>query len=285
MRIVVAVDWTDQSFSAVKEVVHLYSPDELILVHAVDLGILDYPTLAPAMGDAVYQDVRKAMMDAGHQLLERTAGLVPPSISTVKRICDVGSPETVILDVVHSTRADLVVTGARGRGRIAELILGSISHRVLSKATCPTLLVKGQFRTIQRLLVAVESTEDAERIMGWLLAHPFNRRVEVSVISVTPAPPLVEPDTVANFAIWSATVKKFAQELADGVAAKLDGRHYAATSRTVNGEPVEVILQESTAHDLVVVGSHGRTGLDRVLLGSVSHAVVHGADCPVLVIR
>ena len=285
MHIVVAVDWTDQSFSAVKEVVSLYTPDALTLVHAVDFGILDYPTLGPPMADSVSQDMRKAMVDAGHQLLERTADLVPRSIRSVERLCKPGKPETVILETVHAGKADLVVTGARGRGRVAELILGSISHRVLSKAGCPTLLVKGEFRATQRVLIAVQGRDDAERIQTWLLAHPFKRQTEVSVISVTVAPYIVDPETVASYGVWGETAKHFAQELAGRVALKLNGLHYLATGRALEGDPVEVILGEATTHDLVVIGSHGRTGLDRVLLGSVSHAVVHGAECPVMVIR
>jgi len=285
MHIVVAVDWTDQSFSAVKEVVSLYTPEELTLVHAVDFGILDYPTLGPPMADSVSQDMRKAMTDAGHQLLERTADLVPRSIKSVKRLCKTGKPETVILDTVHAGKVDLVVTGARGRGRVAELILGSISHRILSKAGCPTLLVKGLFRATQRVLIAVQGLDDAERIQAWLLAHPFNSRTEVSVISITVAPYIVDPETVASYGIWGETARKFAHDLASGVAMKLNGPHYVATGRALDGDPVEVILREAGTHDLVVIGSHGRTGLDRVLLGSVSHAVVHGAECPVLVIR
>jgi len=53
----------------------------------------------------------------------------------------------------------------------------------------------------------------------------------------------------------------------------------------MKGDPVPVISDVSKDFDLVVVGSHGREGLDRFLLGSVSHAIVHHVDCPVLVIR
>jgi nucleotide-binding universal stress UspA family protein len=53
----------------------------------------------------------------------------------------------------------------------------------------------------------------------------------------------------------------------------------------MKGEPVPVISEFSKDFDLVVVGSHGREGVDRFLLGSVSHAIVHHVACPVLVIR
>ena len=285
MRIVVAVDWTDQSFSAVQEAVQLYAPQELTLVHAVDLGILDYPNFAPAMADSVHRDMRKAMVDAGDQLLDRTAGLIPPSIPSVRRLCEIGSPASIVLDTAHSAHADLVVMGARGRGRVAELILGSVSHRVLVKTPCSMLLVKGPAKPVQRVVAAVEGLEDAQRVQEWLLAHPFNRRVEVRVLTVAPLPYLSDPAAVASYQVWREVARNSAQEFAQGVAARLDGPHYSATGHAQTGDPVEVIVHEAAKFDLVVVGSHGRKGLDRVLLGSVSQAVTHAVECPVLVIR
>jgi nucleotide-binding universal stress UspA family protein len=285
MRVVVAVDWTDQSFSAVQEVVQLYTPEELTLVHGVDLGILDYPNFAPAMADSVYRDMRRAMVEAGNQLLERTAALVPPSVPSVKRLCEIGAPAAIILDTAQSAHADLIVVGARGRGRIAELIHGSISHQVLHKTTCSTLIVKGPAKPVQRMLIAVEGPEDAQRVQGWLLAHPFNRRVEVSVITVAPAPYLSDPAAAASFEVWGEAAMKAAQEIASRVATRLEGAHYAATGHARTGDTVEVIMREAAKHDLLAVSSHGRKGLDRFLMGSVSHAVTHGAECPVLVIR
>lgn len=285
MRVVVAVDWTDQSFSAVQETVQLYTPTELTLVHAVDLGILDYPNFAPAMADSVYQDMRRAMVEAGTQLLDRTAALVPTTVPSVKRLCEIGAPAAIVLDAAHAAHADLIVLGARGRGRVAELLFGSTSHRVLLKTPCSTLIVKGPASSVRRVLVAVEGPDDAERVQAWLLAHPLTKKVEVSVITVAPAPYLSDPASVAGYEVWGEAAMKAAQETASRLAAKLDGDHYSATSRACTGDPAEVIVHEAVKHDLVVVGSHGRKGLDRFLLGSVSHAVSHGVERPVLVIR
>jgi nucleotide-binding universal stress UspA family protein len=285
MRIVVGVEWTDQSFSAVQEAVQLYRPDELTLVHAVDLGILDYPQFAPAMADSVYRDMREAMVAAGQQLLDKTADLVPSSVPSVRRLCEIGSPAQVILETARSAHADLVVMGARGRGRVAELVLGSVSHRVLVKTSCPTLLVKGPFKRVRRVLVAAEGPDDARRVQTWLLANPFNHRVDASVITVALTPYLSDPAAVASYAVWGEAAKQCAQEVAGDLAQKLDGPHYAASGQVLTGDPVEVIVHEAAKHDLLVVGSHGRKGLERLVLGSVSHAVTHGVDCPVLIIR
>lgn len=76
-----------------------------------------------------------------------------------------------------------------------------------------------------------------------------------------------------------------AQASARACAEALLSSRYKVSSRVVKGEPAPVISEAAKEFDLVVVGSHGREGLDRFLLGSVSHAVVHQVACPVLVIR
>ena len=68
-------------------------------------------------------------------------------------------------------------------------------------------------------------------------------------------------------------------------AGKLVSAHHTVTTKVIQGNPVAVIEQEAKDMDLVVVTSHGRKGISRFLLGSVSHAVVHHVTCPVLVLR
>ena len=65
MKVVVAVDWSDQAFNAVQEVCVLYRPAELTLVHAVDLGFLESPVMAQAMNLQGYDEFRTGMVAAG----------------------------------------------------------------------------------------------------------------------------------------------------------------------------------------------------------------------------
>jgi nucleotide-binding universal stress UspA family protein len=285
VRIVVAVDWSDEAFSAVQEVCKLYQPGELTLVHAVDLGFLESPVTAQAMNVQGYDEFRKAMMDGGKQLLTQTGALVPPAV-TVKRVCEIGSPAKIILDTARAASADLLVLGTRGRGRMAELLLGSVSHRVLMHATCPTLIVKRAMPALQKVLLAVEGLEDAAWLQIWLRAHPFNAPVELTVMTVVPKPQAIDPRIFPIVEAWNKTVLQSARELLDNVAESLKGPLYRkVTSRLPEGNPAELIAQEAASHHLLVVGSHARKGVDRFLLGSVSHALSHRAACSVLVVR
>jgi nucleotide-binding universal stress UspA family protein len=285
MKIVVAVDWSDEAFNAVQEVCKLYKPGELTLVHAVDLGFLESPVMAQAMNVQGYDEFRKAMMDGGKQLLAQTAALVPPAV-TVKRVCDTGSPARIILDAARAASADLLVLGTRNRSRMAELLLGSVSHRVLMHATCPTLIVKRAVPALQKVLLAVEGPDDAAWLQIWLHTHPFNAPVELTVMTVVPRPTTLEPRVFPILEAWNETVMNSARELLDNVTAGLKGPLYGkVTPRLSEGNPVELIAQEAASHHVLVVGSHARKGVDRFLLGSVSHALSHRAACSVLVVR
>jgi len=285
MRVVVAVDWSEPAFNAVQETGKLYAVKELTLVHAVDLGMLEKPLVAQAMNLQGYDEFRKGMQEAGLQLMDRTAKLVPSGVSTVRRVCELGRPAQIVLDAIKDAAAELVVVGSRGRGRAAELLLGSVSHRVLLHAPCSTLIIKRPIESLRKVLVAVEGPDDSTRLRDWLHNRPFRNPVDLDVVSVVPPPHAGDPVAFPYFPRWEETSTKFATELARDLAESLNGTRYRATHRVLHGHPADAIGRESAAADLLVIGSHARTGLDRFLLGSVSHAVSHHAACSVLVVR
>jgi nucleotide-binding universal stress UspA family protein len=170
---------------------------------------------------------------------------------------------------------------------VAELVLTSVSHRVLLHAMQPTLLVKGRAKPIRRVLVAIEGRDDGRQICEWLSRHPFRTLVEATVLTAVPMLPTPMPELspIPPFESWSEELMAQAQVSVRACAEALLPSRYSASSRVMKGEPVPVISETAKEFDLVVVGSHGREGLDRFLLGSVSHAIVHQVACPVLVVR
>ena len=89
----------------------------------------------------------------------------------------------------------------------------------------------------------------------------------------------------ARFEAWSDELFKQAENTVKACANSLPQSLFTSSSRVMKGEPAPVVTEAAKDFDLVVVGSHGRKGLDRFLLGSVSHAIVHRAPCSVLVVR
>lgn len=285
MRVIVGIDWSDQAFAALTQTFQLYHPTDVTLVHGVDLGILKHPFVAQAGNVQGYDDFRKAMVDSGNQLLDRAAALIPAEIASIRKVNEIGNPAQLILDSAENLSADLVVVGVRGRNRLSEAVLGSVSHRVLIHGTRPVLIVRGAARKIQRVLVAIEDRDDADRIAKWLTHHPFTDPTEVCVLHALVPIGVSDPYDALGTGTWWEGAERYADELVQSTAGKLLNPRYTVSTNVATGNPATVIEQEAKGRDLVVVSSHGRKGLSRFLLGSVSHAVVHHVTCPVLVLR
>ena len=285
MKAVVGVDWSDAAFADVEQLGLLYRPTDVTLVHGVDLGFFEYPLVAEAANLQGYDIFKKAMFDAGRESLERAATMLPDDVPAPRQLCDFQKPARFLLDTASSMAADLLVVGTHDQSRVAELVLTSISHRVLLHATQPTLLVKGKAKRIGRVLIAVEGLEDGRQICQWLRRHPFRHPVMATLLTAVPAIPIPAPTPISAFQTWSEEMTRQAEDNVRACAASLAGSAFTTTSRVSKGEPSPVIAEAAKDFDLVVVGSHGRGGLDRFLLGSVSHSIVHQVAASVLVVR
>jgi nucleotide-binding universal stress UspA family protein len=285
MRIIVGVDWSDETFAAVEQVGLLYRPDDVVLVHGVDLGMFQSPIVAGAFNLQGYDEFRQAMIDAGRQAVECCRTLLPAETASIRTMCEVQHPAAFILDSAAAVKADLIVVGTHDHSRITEVFAGSVSHRVVLHATVPTLIVKGKAHPITRVLMAVEGQEDAIRLHTWLLSHPFISPVALTILSVVPSLHLVDPHLMVGLEGWFEESKRQVEQVVSHTGKVLSSPHFKVSTMVRTGDPVTVACEVGNTYDLIVVSSHGRTGLDRFLLGSVSHGIVHRAHTAVLVVR
>ena len=285
MRIVAGVDWSDEAFAAVEQIGLLYRPDDVVLVHGVDLGMFHYPIVAGAVNLQGYDEFRQALIEAGRQAVERCRTLLPAETPSIRTLCEVQHPAAFILDSAAMVKADLIAVGTHDHSRMTEVFAGSVSHRILLHATVPTLIVKGKARPVARVLMAVEGREDAIRLRNWLTAHPFKSPVAITILSVVPSLHMVDPHLMVGLEGWSEQSKRHAEQVVNDTAQALASPHFTVSTDVRLSDPVTTVCETGNSHDLIVVGSHGRKGLDRFLLGSVSHGIVHRAGCSVLVVR
>lgn len=287
MRILLAIDGSPQSTQAVQTLAHFGPSAEVTLVHAMALPNLDHPMIPPEKRDEVLKEIEGELRTEGEAFLDRSAAALPADLRTVHRIHEIGFPSHVILETAQSARPDLIVLGARGLGPIKELVLGSVSHRVVLHAPCSTLVIKSPVPTLRHILVPVEGQEDADRILTVLLTIPFRESINITVMTVWAQPRLPWPITLGQSSQLEERALYHAQEMVDKIVAQLEEKHYRASSTVGLGDPAYAILEQARAlhPDLIAVGSHGRKGITRFLLGSVSHTLVHQARCPVLVVR
>ncbi|GAB6860282.1 universal stress protein [Haloplanus litoreus] len=179
-----------------------------------------------------------------------------------------GNPETVLAGAIDDYGADLVAMGTHGRSGVDRYLFGSLAERTLRTAHVPVLTVRtaedgDTTPTVENVLVATDGSDEAERAGEHAIAVAGATGARLHALTVGD-----EEDP--------------ARRLAD--RAREAGIDATAAVRT--GRPHEAILDYADEFDvdLVTLGSHGRTGVERVLLGSVAERVLRAATKPVLVV-
>lgn len=285
MKTLLAVDGSDNSYEAVRALKYLRRADALILLHVVDAPRPAYPMMVPEVAQALYAQLESSMKEDGDRLLTRVHSLLPPHTGSVTKLLEVGSPAEGIVTIAESRHVDLIVMGARGLGPVKERLLGSVSHRVLSMASCAKLILHSSLRDLKQILLPLQGPSDAEAALRFLQKQPFQEPVNINLLAVLP--PTRPPWPVGNAAAekLEAQALQHARDFVEEEAAKLRVFGYTTRCASVLGTPVSMILHEAEilAVDLIMVGSRARQGITRFVLGSVSHAVLHRAPCPVLV--
>lgn len=202
---------------------------------------------------------------------------------------EVGTPHRVLSDLAERLGAGLLVVGATEGGRIARL-LGSTADRVLRRAPCPVLVVRGALPVPpERVVAAVDlsplSAEAFRRGLGLLRGLGAASAIEVLfVLSVfqRQVAPQFTPEQVDRFA--AEELDRFVAAHAGGDASGGDASGLRRKVRT-GGVREEILEELREGHgDLVVLGTHGLGGFDRMAIGSVAADVVREAPCSVLVI-
>jgi nucleotide-binding universal stress UspA family protein len=134
------------------------------------------------------------------------------------------------------------------------------------------------------VLVAVEAKEDVARIVQWLKDHPFKDMVELCILSVVVPVAVDDPYLITQRDSWLAAAKSAAEDLVENAAAEL-APAYRVSTRVATGDAASTVAAEAQGMDLIVVSTHGRRGLERLLLGSVCHSIVHSVSGPILIIH
>jgi nucleotide-binding universal stress UspA family protein len=203
-------------------------------------------------------------------------------------VCEL--PATALLDA--SADASLLVVGARGLGGFRGLLLGSVSEQCAHHAACPVAIVRpadsattSEGDTVERIVVGVDGSENARRALQWAANEARIRHARLEVVHAWHVPytgvypaatALFEPGPFEEAA--KATIE-------DAIAGEdLSGLAHPVERVISQGGAAVAILDAAKGADLVVVGTRGRGGFAGLLLGSVSHQVVHHAECPVVVV-
>jgi nucleotide-binding universal stress UspA family protein len=191
--------------------------------------------------------------------------------------------------VAASEDAELIVTGSHSKRGIAEILLGSTSAQVATHSTCPTIVVRPKPATNRRVAVAIDGSPEGQRALDFAFDEASRRGWRLRVIHAWDVHVVgfdVDDATYPEGGIFDevkdAETRLSAEVLAGHRAAYPDVEIEVHLDR---GHPDAVVLSASEGCDLLVVGSRGHGGFASLLLGSVSHRVLHHAECSVAVVH
>jgi nucleotide-binding universal stress UspA family protein len=279
--ILLATDGSEEAELAARTAIDLAGKtgSELHVVHVL---VLPPEALYDPFGTAAREEFERrgrARLDELVGRLEASGGAVGGAYFRV------GSPAAEIVAQAEEVGAGLVVLGSRGLGAMRRALMGSVSDSVVKHAPCPGLVVRGEplsFPTT--ILLATDDSEEANLAASAAAELAKGTGSELHVVHVGPVVPTFlaateeEPARMAREARSTLDEQVRRIKAGHGTEAQAHLRHGGAAEEVV-------ALAEDIGAGLIAVGSRGRGGIRRALMGSVSERVVRHAHCAVMVIR
>ncbi len=281
--IVVAVDGSPESDSAVAWAARegALRDAEVALWHVISPVLVTVPVEPMFNAPEFYEQSARHILEQAEKTVHWSwAGSGAVKVRTVTAHAAV-----VPALVEASETAQLVVVGTRGRGRLARLLLGSVSSGLLHRAHCPVAVLHAEADTHEPngpVVVGIDGSEACEAATGLAFDEASRRDVELIAVhawSDVGVDLMVDVD-------WHEYRDEGRALLTERLAGWQDRYpDVRVQQRVVCDEPAYWLTEEARRAQLVVVGSRGRGGFAEMLLGSTSSAVAQSSPAPVIVMR
>jgi nucleotide-binding universal stress UspA family protein len=288
MRILYATDGSDGALEAGRFLVSLpfKQTDHIHIVTFAN----DETDRAEAQGRRYIEAARNAL------------GPFPGQITTAVTFASVGSTSKVVKAILGAAGcfiADLIAIGAQGQSSVPRFPLGSIAEGTARHSDIPVLIARPGNVPLQKVVMGLDRSQDARDAACWVNSNfPLPPDCELRLVqAIEPPFSAIFPDLLPEgqerqtLEEWTPTQWRDTRQKLQDFATELAGQRVPHAVRitldTMVGSPaveLERIIEREKA-GMVVVGSHGLTGIKRLLLGSVSTDLVHHAPCSVLVIH
>lgn len=288
-HIVVPTDFSDTADTAIKlagELADYYS-GALDLVNVVDATVYAYAGYP-------FAALSKDLMSGAEAALNKVK--VSLKRGKLNRYLLSGSPAREIVDHAARHKAELVVIGTHGHGAVVRFFLGSVADRVVHEAKCDVIVTKQpkgkikhpkkKTKPFSRILFPSDFSDTSKRALDRAIALTEDMDAKLFVLHTI-------DDTLISTHVEEERrmiLKELRTHALEEMKAQLPSElmdNFATIGAVKRGEPGKQIAAyaESNLCDLIVMGTHGRSGVERALIGSVADKVVRRAKCPVYLVR
>lgn len=289
--VVIATDLTEHSEAAlVRGRAHAEATGVPFIVLHVIPDVFRHHPLAPTRGqnDAILE--AELTKKAAELVSEQVGRVLQVSADDYRVVIETGDAEDEIVRVAEVEHASLVAVGARPRDA-HDRVLGHVAERVVRYGHSSVLVARAGRQT-GKIVVATDFTEGSTPAVSFgalLIAKLSVQAILLHVMELPRAAPLTTFTSVLG-SPWMPPPQSIIDQLAELGRETLEGlarEHRFSAFEQVEGAPAGVIAERAAAADaeLIVMGSHGRTGLRRLLLGSTAEKVIRASTCSVLVAR
>lgn len=283
MTVLVAYDGSEQSMHALELASRVFDDQELLLAHIIE----PFADHTAAGGFSSYQ------LDIEWERAESMLDDVIESLSHDQQISTAiryGRPIHQLLRIANDEDVDHIVIGSHGRDGAKRLLLGSVAETVVRRADVPVTVVRDSPTVADgdpdRVLVPFDGSDQSKEALAYAVKQ-FPDAEITALYAVYPPRDVVGSGTKAatdEIEDWGASLDDHTARVIELAVEHTD---HPIKTATTNGDPaasiVEYAADESVDH--IVIGSHGRDGLSRLIMGSVAETVVRRAPTSVTVVR
>jgi len=278
-KILVAFDGSASSVNALLQAFTLANDEKSLITVATIV-----PSYEGDLDLTGVKDIHKTLLRTGEEILSKAKAIAEKERALIKTVLEEGVPYEKLVDIAESENSGIIVIGRRGMSQIARTFLGSVASREIGHSTKDVLVVPEDASIgWKNIFLATDGSRYSESATDKAVNFAKSYGGELAVISVVDVPsefyaeaPAAVEDLIKKAKEFTAAVKKKAE--ASGVEAETfigEGEAYEVITNTAIKEKADVIF----------MGSHGRAGIKKILMGSVTEKVIGYAPCPVLVVK
>lgn len=280
-EVLVPVDGSDSSFNALEQAFQFSSTDKswitVACVAPYYQGDLDTLMGADLLLAKIRQPCERALAKA-----QEIAAAKGHFIKTV--LLEEGEPSARIVDLADTNNRAMIIMGRCGLSDLERVFLGSVTKRVIGHSHGDVVVVPNAVPLVwKKILVATDGSPCSQAAVERTIHFAKVNDSKIDVVSVVDVPDELygeAPDLTEVF-------ERMANDYVDSAIQSIKDAGLAATPHVISGATYNIVpdLARSLGSQIIIVGSHGRTGMSRLLMGSVAEKIIGFAACPVLVAR
>jgi nucleotide-binding universal stress UspA family protein len=263
----------------------------LTIAHAVDASAV--VVASASEGGLNPQAIVDELDDAAKQIVARASERAAAAGVSAAACTPHGRPAEAVVAAAHERRAGTIVVGTQGKRGLQRMVLGSVAVEILRRSDIPVFVVPpncdGTSAKIERIMVALDGSDTSDAALEFAMVLAAAEHATLVLCNAIDTRGVVGKSNIYGYDALPVIqdMREAANEMLARCGKAVAARGLAYERTIVDGVAPHAIVSaaKDVRADAIVIGTHGRTGLPRMFLGSVAEGVTREATVPVAVVR